>query len=207
MGRLEQLALRWSVVRVAAVLAAGIGATTILGALEYDGAPLALFDLDGEGKPPALLAGFLTGSAGVVALLVHRVLRRRSWLVLGGVLVFMALDELLTVHEQLQSAVGVEWQVLYLPIFAAVLVVGLLVLRDLRAEVPYAGRLMFLGAASWALAQVCEQLEYDDGGRMAADYAALATLEEFAEMFGSLLFLCAFLLVLRAVSGRGASDG
>lgn len=181
----------------------------VLGALEFDGAPLALFDLDGEGKPPALFASLIDVASAGGAVALHAALRRRRWLLLGWFLLYMGADDLLTIHEHLQTLTGVQWQVIYLPLFALGGAVGLLALLDLRRLAPRSAALMVTGGAAWALAQLCEQLEYSDG-LMVDGYGALATIEESLEMAGSSLFVLAFLVALRrlaATRGAGAATG
>lgn len=185
-----------------------IAAFGVLGALEFSGASLALFDLDGELKPPAIFSSLLSLASGVLAIALGSRRGRRCWAALGAFLVFMAADDLLTIHEHLQTATGVDWQILYVPVIVLGGVFWLRSLIDMRAIVSRGAVLMVLGAGAWALAQVGEALEYSDG-EMVEHYAVLATAEELLEMAGSLLFAVAVAVALRslAASRRGQASG
>lgn len=185
-----------------------IAAFGVLGALEFSGASLGLFDLDGELKPPAIFSSLLSLASGLFALALGARRDRRCWGALGVFLLFMAADDLLTIHEHLQTASGVDWQILYVPVIIGGGVLWLRALIDMRAIFPRGALLMVLGAAAWALAQLGEALEYDDG-EMVDHYAVLATVEELLEMTGSLLFAVAVAGALRslAASRRDQSAG
>jgi hypothetical protein len=185
-------------VRVAVVLAVVIVLFCVLGASDYRREAHGLFDLDGEGKPPAAFAGLLLLAAGALAVAIGKH-RGRAWTLLGAFLAFMAVDEALKIHERLQTLTGVDWQLLYLPVIALGAVVWLQAWRDAGSVTARARRLLTAGAAAWVVAQLGEALEYRDG-EMVEQYAAIATAEEVLEMVGSSLFLLAFLLVLRRLA-------
>lgn len=192
----ERLALAMRPWRLAAAIGAGILVFGLLGALHFGGAPLGLFDLDGEGKPPALFSAALTGGAGLVAFAVGRHRPGRRWPLLGGLLLFMAADDLLTIHEQLQILTGIDWQLLYLPVVLVLGVLGVATLIELRASAAVTEAwLLAGGAAAWLIAQLCEAVEYEDGSKV-LHYGVYATIEETLEMAGSGLFLLAFVLAL-----------
>jgi hypothetical protein len=199
-GRIHRWALGVRLGALAAVLAAFVAAFGVLGALEFDGASLALFDLDGEGKPPAIFSALVDIGAGVLALVVYEGLGELRWLLFGVLLAFIGIDDLLTVHEHLQTWTGVDWVFLYLPLVAGGGVVCLLVMARLVRAAPRAAGLLVAGAAAWLAAYVAEQLEYTRGGAPVERYATLATIEETLEMAGSCLFVFALLLTIRRLA-------
>ena len=189
----RRTALRLPVARTGAVLFAVIVVLGVLGRLEDAGSAPDVFDLDGEGQPPAAFSALLLGSAGVMCLLVRALDGgRRRWAVLGGFLLFMAVDEALTLHETASRLTGVAWTVLYLPVIALGGIAWLLVLLRIRSyRRPLAAWLG--GAAAWFVAQVLEELQSNAREGRVENYATYATFEETLELTGSLLWLLALL--------------
>ena len=203
-GRLE--ALRDWIVgqqprRVTTVLFGAIAVFCVLGALDRAGImPGSVFDLDGEGKPPALYSALLLFSGGVLSALVgmHESESGHSkrWMALGAFLVFMAVDEAITFHEILQARLNTDWQVLYLPVAAAGGIAWLLVLQRLWPQARE--RLLFvLGAVAWFVAQMDERIQSNPVDGRVEGYGTLATIEETLELVGSALWIMALHLVLR----------
>ena len=188
-------------VRTALLLLVPVVLFGVLGALEDNGAPLGLFDLDGEGNPPAAYSMFLLLSAGGLAALVGTLPAehefRKRWYALGVFLAFMGFDEAITFHEKLQDALEYDWQKMYLPIAALGGIAWLLVFRRLASREQ---RMFALGAAAWVIAQIDEYFQANpDEGRVSG-YGSLATIEEVLELIGSALFLLALLEALRRVA-------
>ena len=203
-GRLE--ALRDWIVgqqprRVAAFLFGAIAVFCALGALDRAGVvPGSVFDLDGEGKPPALYSALLLFSGGALSALagMHAAEAGHSkrWLALGAFLVFMAVDEAITFHEILQDRLATDWQMLYLPVAAAGGVAWLLVLQRLWPQ--SRERLLFiLGAVAWFVAQLDERIQSNPEDGRVEGYGTLATIEETLELVGTALWVAALHLVLR----------
>lgn len=184
-------------VLIVAVLIVALG---VLGYLEDRGSAPALFDLDGEGKPPAAFSALLLGSAGVAGLLNARDTGERAWALLGAFLIFMAVDEAITLHETLAEATGVGWIKLYLPVVAVGGLAWLAVFRKLWPQ-----RLLWLGfaagAGAWFVSQVLESLQSGDGGRV-ENYSIYSTFEETLELTGSALWLIALVAALQLRSRR-----
>jgi hypothetical protein len=181
----------------------------VLGALEYNGAPLSLFFLDGEGKPPAAFSALLLVAAGVACWYVaaeaaHQA--RLRWWVIGGFFVFMSFDEALTIHERLSLLTDVAWQKLYLPVFVIAFVMALACLASLR-DVPPGAALLVGGGACWFVAQVLEKLEANKFEGQVEHYWIYATVEECLEMTGSLLFLLAAVAVYQTRRAGVGSAG
>lgn len=205
LDRLQAVGLRVRPDGAALVLGALIALFVLLGSLYRLGAPLALFDLDGEGKPPAAFAGALLIGAGLLAWTIARTAAehpfRGRWMALGSLFLFVGVDEMLTIHESLADRAGVWWQLLYVPVGLLAAGAWLLVLRRLRHDRPE--RLLFVCApAVWALSQVFETVQNEPSDRVGG-YAVMATAEESLEMVGSTLFLLA---LLRALQRRGSTQ-
>lgn len=158
------------------------------------------FDLDGERTIPSLWSAGLLTLAGALGVAVAVALRRPAVAVLGAALAFMAVDEFFALHEEVEDATGIDWQTLYLPVFA---VVGLLALRVLLVSRRLGERrfvaLMSVGAVCWAASQVLEKVEWDGPVRRSG-YSVMMVAEELLEMTGSLLFVLAML----SLAGAGA---
>lgn len=195
--------------RAAVLLGGSIAVLTGLGigAMTIDFGPLWIFDLDREWVVPAFFSAGVLGWAAVLAARLARAgpasrLRPVWWWALTVLFAFMCLDELTSIHERLEAATGVDWQLLYAPL---VVVAGI---GWLRALVSFQRRgaavLWALGAAAWFVAQVFEYLQYD-GDRLI--HAWMIVPEESLEMTGSSLWVLALLTALHALPGRGPVAG
>ncbi len=175
----------------------------VLGGLYHAGAPLALFDPDGEGKPPAIFSAALLVTAGAACALVSDTAaerhHRRRWLALAAFLAFMGVDEGVTIHEHLEEWTGIGWIKLYIPLIVVGGAAWLGVLRrmwTLKTE-----RALFIaGAVCWGVAQVLEKIQATDVGRVRG-YEVMSTVEEALEASGSALFLLAVVGTLQFIEG------
>jgi hypothetical protein len=187
----------------AAVGLVTIGSLGLLGVIHLEVEPdLQAFDLDAEGNVPAAWSALLLVFASVLSLadgVVRAAQAHARWLVVGGVFFFMAVDEAGALHERLEDRLRIDWQVLYLPVFALAAVAGLLLLARLR-RIPGSAALFAAGALLWMVAQLLENLQWKDADDKAAHYTPMMVSEELLEMTGSLLFLLAALVALRAVA-------
>lgn len=202
---LREFALGQPLRRVAAVLFGGIAIMALLGTLQRLGAAPDLFDVDGEGKPPAAWSAIVLLVAAVAAWLVGTVPSeqpvRGRYQALAAFLAFMGADEGLTLHEHLSDAVGVGWLILYLPVAAGGGVMWLAVLKRLWPH----GRerfLMILGAAAWFGSQLIEKVQSNGQEGRIEGYGALSLIEEILEVTGSALFALALLGALQVLYRR-----
>ncbi len=186
---------------------------------------LPLLDLDREGTIPTAFSGALLLWAATAAFVAaaRGAPARRSLRALGVLFSFMALDELLRVHETTDSLLGFDWQALYLPLAVVALVAWTGVLRALEnrtAEVAW-----IAAAGCWALSQALELFQWEgrlrpgsiDGAQPFEEvareleqsaYIAKMLPEELLELSGSLLFSLVLLHVARrAASGRSGRAG
>jgi hypothetical protein len=155
-----------------------------------------LFNIDGEGPRWFVVFSTVLLLAGAV---VGAVVRGRPALVFGGFLAFMAVDEALQVHERLETATGIDWPVLYLPVMAAAGLAALALLRRHRGVRWFVPTLL-AGGACWAGAVVLEKIQWDPSrpGNQSPHYDAYMITEELLEATGSYLFAVALALVVRA---------
>ena len=202
----REFALALPMRRAAAVLFGGIAIMALLGTLQRLGAAPDLFDVDGEGKPPAAWSALVLLVAAAAAWLVGTVPSerpvRRRYQALAAFLAFMGADEALTLHEHLSKASGgVGWLTLYAPVAAVGGVMWLAVLArlwPLRRE----RSLMILGAAAWCISQLIEKFESNPQVGRVEGYGSLSLIEEILEVTGSALFALALLGALQKLYRR-----
>lgn len=157
------------------------------------------FDLDGEMRIPALWSFGLLAGGSVAALLASLAQASRAAAAFGGFLLFMAVDELIQIHETLEGATGVDWQLLYLPVVGVGGFFFLVLLRAMRRSA--AALTLASGAGCWVIAQMLEMLQWH-GDQRVSGYYLMATPEELLEMLGSLLFGLAILMWVRGTQPR-----
>jgi hypothetical protein len=199
-ARARHVALAAEPDRVAVALAGLIAGFGILGSLYRLGIPLALFDLDGEGKPPAAFSGALLVCAGLLGWMIGDYAPEFAfrWRAIGILFVFMGVDETLAIHESFASLAGVFWQILYIPVALLAAVIWLMTFQRLRRG--SRERLLYICAPlAWLTSQV---LETAQAGPSDQGYGVMATGEELLEMIGSTLFLLALLIALRRVASE-----
>jgi hypothetical protein len=185
----------WNPVSVASIGFAAIGGFAILGiASAVDASFLGgYFRLNGEWTVPAFASAVPLLAGGLVGLAIarRRVRDRLPWVGFASVLGWMAFDEVLAVHERLEAAAGVDWQLLYLPVAAFAMLCWAVV----RTRLGSGGRLLLVGgAAAWVGSQAFELVQWQ-GDTKTPYYLMLVVPEELLEMTGSLLFLLALLTV------------
>ena len=194
---MRRFARRDVAVRFAVVALSGIAALAVLGALHtLAGVRIDLFDPNGERNVQAFVAAGLLATAGAAALVAASVEEGRPRLIgygLAGLLTFLSADELLQLHEKAERLTGVDWQKLYLPIFAVGGVLGALMLRRVWPHV--GARVMLVAAgAAWFVAELLEAIEYDAADGRVASYDLMVVIEEPLEMTGSALITVALIL-------------
>ena len=190
-------AARLDVQKSALAVFAAIALLGVLGLIYSDRFGSRL-NLDSEGAPPAWYSAGLLASAGVLALLRGR-LRPRTreglpWLLAGAFFLFMSLDEVFGVHEELEASTGIDWQLLYAPLVAVGAIAWLGVLR-LLGPPRLALALFVAGAVAWLAGQALEAIQWS-GNRFV--HPETVVPEEVLEMTGSGLFALALLIHLRS---------
>jgi hypothetical protein len=163
---------------------------------------VASFDLDGERNVPSVFStGLILLCAGLMTVIarIERGPNRRGWWGLAAIFVFLAADELVSLHERLIEPLraalhtsGLLYFAWLIPYGLAVLVTGALYLRFLlrlpgttRRRVIIAGVVYLTGAVGLELigGAYLESL----GNRHNLPYELLTTLEETLEMAGMIL--------------------
>jgi hypothetical protein len=142
--------------------------------------PHADVGLDGEYNAWAAWSALL--------LLVAAVLAARTAPQLAALLFFLAADEGLKIHERLEGRTGIDWQIIYLPVFALGAFLMLSVMLSLRGA---ARVVLVLGGTCWVVSQVLERIEW--AGDVLA-HPGLVLPEEVLEASGSILFAAALML-------------
>jgi len=203
----------WRVVGL--LLMALVGIMAVLGAMatlaQYF--LLRLFDLDCENNLPTLFSSLiLLADAFVAFLLGRRGGRWRLAWILTPVFAWMAVDEVVRLHERLEVTLNIQWQIPYLPILALA-GIGWLAMLWLFRDALLAAIFWLAGATCWVISQVSEAIQW--GGwywagwfgsdEKIAGYNLYMVVEEVLEMGGSSLFLIAMLIRLQMPSGQVAA--
>jgi hypothetical protein len=175
----------------------------LLGQLPDVGVPYTgPFGLDAEYWFASMWSAALLLAAAYVTVAYGQAVRSPAAAVLGAFFAFMGVDEYMAIHERVEKAAGVDWQILYAPLVLVGGVACLLVIRaQWHARHRIAVRLLFGGGILWCVAQLLEKIQWD-GDRQVSGYYAMATAEELFEMLGSLMFGLAMLIALQAVTSR-----
>lgn len=217
MEHLAHTVARWATPARFGWTAAGIIALLgVLGILDTAGAIDApVLDLDREYNIPPIFSAALLSCAAVFAAFygavrVDKGPQMRPAALLAVLFLFMSADEFGQIHERLEDATGIDFEVLYAPLVAACGVAWLLVLRRLWPRV--GPRLLLMGgAAAWVVAQALEDLQWHDdigNGVHANGYEVMMVIEELLEMAGTWMFCLALLIPVAAAAaeaGRSAA--
>ena len=209
--------LRMSPLRTLKVMAALIGmlvaaSTAAVGALALFRWPegslgyesVKIFWLDAEKNLPTLYQSLALGLAAALMFVVARASPkllpsdRTRWRVLGGIFVFLALDENLRIHETVGDTssfnFGAAGLAIYMP---AVVLLGLFWLPLLRRLDGRLRRLLLAAAALYVGGaggiETASQLYAGVAGKATPLYVILATLEETFEMTGVAVLVYALL--------------
>ena len=194
---------------IAAALAAAIAVLGVAGAIVgtdafQDEGSIAdrLFNLVNEKTIPTFFSGALLAAGGLCALLAAQSRLyglHRTWLAFAALLLLMALDEVIQIHERIETWTGIDWQQPY----AVVLVVAAVVWWRLLRVVDRDSRAMLIGGAvAWVIAFALEDIQYDSNDDRVSGFGAMAISEEILEMIGSTLFLLAVVVALDRIRPR-----
>ena len=169
-----------------------------------------LFDYNLEHNVPSGLSAAMLVMATVAALLwaelaaPTRRARHVGWL-LAVLFLYMSGDEFLQFHEKLEHHIGIDWEVLYLPIMLGAAFGSFMLLtkyvNDRNARLVY-----LLGSAGWGIAAILEKFEYNAHDKEVNGFKLMMVLEENGELVGSMLLGIALLLALEAVRRRHVAE-
>lgn len=115
---------------------------------------------------------------------------RFASIALPAFLAFMAVDELLMLHERVGEYFGVAWQLAYTPVIMLGGIAWLSVVGVWGVRSPETKILLF-GAACWVASQVIEQVTWGPSGVQVDHYRRYYLTEEMLEALGSAAFLFA----------------
>jgi hypothetical protein len=181
-----------NVLKVAAWLTAGIIAVQTVSYLvdKIGGLGLSYLDLDLEHTPFSYASAGATLCTGVALAWLYRLSRRWWMLAAAALVVYLAVDDLLVIHERFGSV----WPVVMLPVLAPALACLIAATLWLPRE---ARRLGQIGLGLLALAIVLEAAPVKMIAEVlhvsfAALYVAEVTIEEDAELAGWLLLAASF---------------
>ena len=207
--------------RVLLAAAAGVALLGLAAELVHQLAPsvrspvLPMFSLSVEANFPTWYASALLFGCGLALLLIAAGVKQsgarfhRHWALLGGLFLYMSLDEAVELHEHL----GELWElhgVLYfswvIPAAGIVLGLGLAYLPFLKhLPAPTRWRFVAAGALYVGGALVLElPLGWwaDRAGRDNLIYGLIDWVEETCELFGATLFLCSLITYLGQTYGE-----
>jgi hypothetical protein len=158
---------------------------------------------------PVLFNWWMLLFAGVAAVVRSRWAETHAeqfaWIGIGLFLAFMGFDELLMIHERVEYRLGVDWQVLYVPVVAVGGIAYLMLLK--RMPRWSLAQVMWLTAASfWFISQIFEKLEYRAGDVEVPHFRVLDGIEKVFQFTGSALFLLVALLALERALNRPSPD-
>jgi hypothetical protein len=192
---------------LAAALAACIAVLGVAGAVVGAEPTESWFSLENEFTAPAYFSAALLLAAAACGWFAGRQpddRTRLAWLCLGVLWLAMGVDEVAGVHERLERHLGVDWQLLYMPVAAAGGVAWLVAVRgsDRAVRLLLAG-----GAAAWVAAQTLEFLQWDSSDHRVAAFEPMMIAEETLEMIGSALFLLAAYSAARGLLASRGNEG
>jgi hypothetical protein len=173
------------------------------------GQPVWQLNLDGEANVPTATSTLLLLAAASLAWLLADHARGRRRHVIGAralalFFVFMAIDEAVSLHERPEQWTGVAWQYFYLPVILCGAVAWFFAAPLVQAG---PARAAFAAApAAWLAAPLLDKLAFT-APMESATYRVLTGAEEVLEMTGSVLFIVALLISLRASERRTAEEG
>jgi hypothetical protein len=157
-----------------------------------------LFNLVNEKTVPAFFSGAVLLAGGLCSLIAARVRlhgERGVWIAFGALLVLMSADEVVQIHERIETWTGVDWQQPYAVVALGAAVIWFKILRRVDS---LPRTLLITGAVAWAISFGLEDAQYDSSDHRAAGFTPMAISEELLEMVGSTMFLLALVIALKA---------
>lgn len=163
-----------------------------------------MFNLVNEKTVPTFFSGAILFAGGLCSILAARVRlygMHGLWIAFGALLIFMSADEVVQIHEKVETWTGIDWEQPYAVVAIGAAFVWFNVLRRME-RLPRL--LMIYGAVGWAVSFVLEDAEYDSSDDRVSGFTPMAITEELAEMAGSSLFLIALVIALKRAQQREA---
>jgi hypothetical protein len=163
-----------------------------------------MFNLANEKTVPTFFSGAILLAGGLCSMLAARVRlygMHGWWIAFGALLIFMSADEVVQIHERVETWTGVDWEQPYAVVALGAAVIWFNVLRRMER---FPRWLKIYGAIGWALSFGLEDAEYDSNDDRVAGFTSMAIGEELFEMAGSSLFLIALVIALKRAQQREA---
>ena len=181
-------------VKLALGAAAAVFVLGVMGAVSHSVDYMRVFDVNKEQNYASMFSGLALWGAALMAICngIFRYAdrrRRRWWLALVFVFLYLGLDEMAAIHEEFQHVTGIWGQAFLMPVALVGVVAWFAIFKELRVN-ELAMRLWVAGAALWVLSQGIDLVLNDP-------MPWTTVPEELGEMTGSLLFAFALLVALR----------
>jgi hypothetical protein len=191
---LAEFVHRLDPVKLAIGAAAGVLVLGVMASVSHGIDYMRVFDVNKEQNYASVFSGLVLWGAALMAVLNGLVRQeslraRRGWLALAFVFVYLGLDEMTALHEELQHITGIWGQAFLLPVVVVGVAAWSIAIQELRSN-EVAVLLWVAGAAAWVVSQ---------GIDLALNDPMPWTIipEELGEMTGSLLFAFSLLVALR----------
>jgi hypothetical protein len=191
---LAELVHRLDPVKLAIGAAAGVVLLGVMGSISHSVDYMRVFDVNKEQNYASVFSGLALWAAALMAVfngLVRQetVRARRWWLALAFVFVYLGLDEMTALHEELQHVTGIWGQSFLLPVVVVGVAAWFIAIQEMRSN-EIAVLLWVAGAAAWVVSQGIDLVLNDP-----MPWTMIP--EELGEMTGSLLFAFSLLVALR----------
>jgi hypothetical protein len=163
-----------------------------------------MFNLANEKTVPTFFSGAILLAGGLCSLLAGRLRvygTRGWWIGFGAFLIFMSTDEVVQIHEKVETWTGIDWEKPYAFVALGAGVVWFNLVHRMENQLRL---LMVGGAIGWAISFGLEDAEYDSLDHRVSGFTAMNTVEELAEMAGSSLWLIAIVIALKRHQRRAA---
>ena len=156
-----------------------------------------MFNLANEKTVPTFFSGGILLAGGLCSLNAGRLRvygTRGWWFGFGAFLIFMSADEVIQIHEKVETWTGIDWEKPYAFVALGAAIVWFNLVRRMDNQLRV---LMVCGAIGWAISSALEDAEYDSQDHRVSGFTAMNTVEELAEMAGSSLWLIAIVIAMK----------
>jgi hypothetical protein len=207
----------WTVARLLALIVLGLTVMSALGHVAVHVLPDfplrdrfgTAFDVDEEGNVPSLYSTLALVAAAVLLLAIARQERAeggrfaRRWTVMSAIFFYLAADEYLEFHEEIDVRLHLPGITEYSWVFVGMIAVAVFAVAYvplLRSLTPFIRRMFLLSGATYAMGVIVMELigghYVDTWGHGSTAYAVCTGLEELFEMVGIVLFIYTLLTYL-----------
>jgi hypothetical protein len=165
-----------------------------MGAVSHSVDYMRVFDVNKEQNYASVFSGLALWAAALMAIFNGLVRQesthaRRWWLALAFVFLYLGLDEMTALHEELQHVTGIWGQAFLMPVALVGVAAWYMAIKEMRTN-QVAVLLWVAGAAAWVLSQGIDL-------KLNEPLPWTMIPEELGEMTGSLLFAFSLLVAVR----------